>query len=90
VGKPVLAWSHRELPDSFVKIGNLKPSAKESKLCRPPRESPFSFGDLTAQPWIQWRWDHDQERFLSDETGKSREHFGRCCKLIKAWEKCRA
>ena len=67
--RPSVIWVSDAVPEDFILIGNIEPSADDRQL------TCDSFGNwrsLTLQPLAQWRWDNDREVVLAEDAAKAK------------------
>ncbi|MBT3202182.1 MAG: hypothetical protein HN350_19945 [Phycisphaerales bacterium] len=70
-GDPELLWLSDPVPEEFVPIGSIQPTAEDKSL-----ECLASGGwqSMSLQPLLQWNWDHDRQTVLEeDERRKAAE-----------------
>ncbi len=70
-GRSLTIWIAAPPPSELISIGTIIPTDSEKKLS----SSSFGFWDaITAQPLMQWLWDHDREAILqADEILKAQK-----------------
>jgi hypothetical protein len=64
-GKPELFWTWDLMPDDFQIIGQIELSESDRTASS---GSYTSWGSVSLQALMQWRWDHDREALLRDEA----------------------